>query len=180
MKQRKANLPGEWPDPTEWGYERLVRMARRRLVGYEHLAEDVVSQALMKWSRIAPSKSRVARIEQVIKSEAYSMIRSEQRRRDRETRVVHDRSSSRHHGGSSLDGHDPGDQALCVLRQALIATCKREQIRVTAIDTEVLELLFGGCSPAEVARITGLSRYKVRRSRHLWADVAARTEWGGG
>lgn len=176
--RRKGNHndTGEWPDPNDWGYERLVSLARRRLVGHEHLAEDVVSLALMKWSKIPRSKSSVARIEQVIKSEAFSMLRSEQRRRERESRVAHDRSSHRHFGDVGRDDTDPDDQALCELRQALVATCKREKIAITAIDIEVLELLFSGCSPAEVARLTGLSRYRIRRSRHRWASVLAKTE----
>jgi DNA-directed RNA polymerase specialized sigma24 family protein len=174
--KRKANLPGEWPDPNEWGYDRLVNLARRRLVGHEYLAEDVVSLALMKWSRLPPDKASVARIEQIIKSEAYSMLRSEQRRREREARVAHDRSSPGcfHRPGQYVT--DPGDQALSLLRQTLVATCKREKILITAADIEVLELLFSGCSPSEVARITGLGRYKVRKSRLRWASVLAKIE----
>ena len=68
---RDSFRPGEWPRLTAKDYRDLVRLAERRLVGYEHLAEDVVSRTLIKWASISTEKRGVARIEQVIKTEAY-------------------------------------------------------------------------------------------------------------
>jgi tetrahydromethanopterin S-methyltransferase subunit A len=84
---RKEYTPEEWPD-VRGDYQRLVGLARRRLVGFEHHAEDVVTRAVMKWATIPAAKKPVARIEQVIKTEAYSVIRSERRLKEREGKVA--------------------------------------------------------------------------------------------
>ena len=167
----QEHLPGEWLDISDRGeYQRLVRLARRRLVGHEHHAEDVVSRAVIKWSTISPEKQSVARIEQVIKSEAFSVLRSEDRSRHRETRVVHDRAS-----GVGGRGQGFGDPELCLLRRALAETCKRESIPITTVDVEVIEALFAGCNVTTIARLMGLTRHEVRRSKRRWQSVVTKT-----
>ena len=159
-------LPGRWPDLSEYGtYERLVKLARRRLVGCEHHAEDVVSRALMKWHTISPDKRGVARIEQVIKTEAYSVLRSEHRLRERETRFVRDPVCP----SPAITQRD--DHEICLLRRAMAETCKRHDITITTAEVEILELLFGGRTPSAVVRLTGLSRYEVRKARRKWQHI---------
>jgi hypothetical protein len=139
------------------------------LVGSEHHAEDVVSRALIKWTQISPEKRGVARIEQVIKSEAYSVLRSEIRRREREARATRD---------PTLVARDRSraQRDLCDLRRALGETVKRHAITITSTDVEVLELLFAGLSLSTVVKITGLNRYHVRRSRATWQRVLDLTD----
>lgn len=166
----KEHIPGEFPDISRAEYQRFVALAKRRLVGFEHHAEDVVSQALVKWTRISASRRGVARLEQVIKSEAYSFIRSERRYRDRDTRVFADRSSPV--AGSSLP-HNDNDVVL--LRLALAETSERAGIAITTDDVEVFELLIAGYSLSEIVRETGLSRHSVKSSRRKLQELLSRT-----
>ncbi len=147
-----------------------MALAKRRLVGFEHHAEDVVSLAMMKWARIAPNRGTVARIEQVIKTEAYSFLRSEQRARDRDTKAFGDRAlpiagTARPHS----------DQETVLLRRALAETCRRERAAIRARDIEVLELLLAGFSLSEVVRRTGFTRHQVRTSQKVWQDLLRKT-----
>ena len=153
-------VPGEFPELTRREYQRLVALAKRRLVGREHHADDVVSLAILKWVRISPARRRVARIEQVIKSEAYSLIRSERRARERDTRAVGDRSSPL---GGSARAHT--DQDLAELRLALSTAGRQTGIELSAEDIEVFELINAGYNLSEIVRKTGLSRHTVRSSR---------------
>ena len=93
---------GTWPALTRSAYSRLVQLAKCRLVGYEDHAEDVVSQVLIKWSALPPDRASVARIEQVIKTEASSWRRSEQRLHARERRAAADRALGAEHNVDSL------------------------------------------------------------------------------
>ncbi|MGI9614219.1 MAG: hypothetical protein ACR2QO_15010 [Acidimicrobiales bacterium] len=160
--------PGQFPE--RFDYARLVSLAKRRLGGLEHHAEDVVSLALMKWARISTDRRGVARIEQVIKTEAYSFIRSERRARDRDTRAVNDR-------GLVIGGTERphSDYDIVVLREALAETIRKTGATVTAVDLEVFELLVAGCSPSDIVRRTDLTRHQVRRSRLAWQELLRRT-----
>ena len=167
----KDQIPGQFPDISKREeYQRLVALARRRLVGFEHHAEDVVSLAMMKWARISAERAGIARLEQVIKSEAYSMIRSERRAKERETRVFDDRSSPL---GGSTRPHT--DQDMVLLRRALAETIASSGLVVTVQDLEVLELLMAGLSISDVVRRTGISRYQVKRSRETLQILLRRT-----
>lgn len=163
----KKELP-QFPDRLD--HARLVALAKRRLGGLDDHAEYVVSLALMKWARISADRRGVARIEQVIKTEAYSFIRSERRSRERDTRAVNDRGLAI--GGT---GRPYSDYDLVVLRNALAETIQRMGATVTAGDIEVFELLVEGFSPSEIVRRTDLTRHQVRRSRLLWQELLRTT-----
>ena len=165
--------PGQWPDISEPGvYKRLVGLAKRRLVGYESHAEDVVSRVLIKWSTIPHEKASVARIEQVVKTEAFSFLRSETRAKERDTRVARDPTSAI--GRSSIHGQTGHELGL--LRAALAETCKREKIPISTTDIEVIELLFAGHNLSSIARSMGISIYEVKKSRERWRVVCSLTE----
>jgi hypothetical protein len=175
MAQR-SDEPNSWPDVAGRGvYARLVALARRRLVGYEHLAEDVVSRSMVRWTAISPDRLAVARIEQVIKSEAYSVLRSEKRARNREARVSGDPANPVLGTASR-----PGAEELVELRVAIAETCRRENIGIAEHDVEVLELLFAGHTMSEVVRLTGLARHTVKQSRRTWQQVLRLTGTGTG
>ena len=156
--------PGQWPSNLSHDdYRRLVLLAERRLVGYQQHAEDVVSRALMKWAKISPEKAGVAHIEQVIKTEAYSVLRSLSRSRVRDT-------------GHALHQSGDGDPAAeernyVLLRQAMAETCIHHRITITTVDTELLELLLAGLTQEQTRRVMGLPRHQVRRSRAIWQRV---------
>lgn len=167
----KDQIPGEFPDISRReDYQRLVALARRRLVGFEHHAEDVVSLAMIKWARISADRRGVARLEQVIKSEAYSFLRSERRARDRDTRVYADRSSP-----IAGTARPHTDQDTVLMRRALAETCRAEGISLRAQDIEVLELLLSGFSLSDIVRRTGFSRHQVKSSKRKWQDILRRT-----
>lgn len=169
----REHPPGEWLDLSEPGeYQRLLRLARRRLVGHEHHAEDVVSRAVVKWRSIPAHMLGVARIEQVIKSEAYSVLRSEQRWRARDTRFVGD--PSLHPSWAS----GATDHELSILRRTLAETCKQHRISITDLDVEVLELLFAGLAISAVVRVTGMPRHRIRQSRDKWKRVLTKADIG--
>jgi hypothetical protein len=164
---RKEYTPEEWPD-VRGDYDRLVGLARRRLIGFEHHAEDVVSRAVMKWVTIPADKRSVARIEQVIKTEALSWLRSEQRRRDRERKVAHDPTLRSGHA----DMVDEIDRRM--LRREIVQVCKREHRTLSPCDVEILELLFAGYSLSAIVRHTGLSRHEVKKARAKWREILSR------
>ena len=171
MTFEKEPEPGKFPDISRRGdYARLVALAKRRLVGLEHHAEDVVSLALMKWARISADRRGVARIEQVIKTEAYSFIRSERRSRERETRAHADRSLPTDGSARPHSEHE-----AMLLRRSLVETSRRAGVPITATDIEVLELLLVGFSPSDIVRRTDLTRHRVRASRRKWQDLLRRT-----
>lgn len=166
--KRSECIPGVWPEISEQDeYERLVRLARRRLVGYEHHAEDVVSRALIKWASIPSHKRSVARIEQVLKTEAYSLLRAEHRARERDTRVASDPSLR-----SKVATQTQGDVDYRLLRQALAEACRQERVRLSTIDVQVIEMVFAGFNLAEIERSLGVPRHEVRRSRNKWRRLA--------
>ena len=163
--------PGEWPDISAPGvYQRLVGLARRRLVGYEGHAEDVVSRVLVKWSSLSTTKRSVARIEQVVKTEAYSLLRSERRLRDRELRAVADPAVS-----AAVQSHGERAREVALLRLALAETCRREKIHLAPLDIEIFELLLAGFSLTGAAQATGSTMHEVRRSRDRWRHVCELT-----
>ena len=145
-------------------------MARRRLVGFEQHAEDVVQRALIKWQGISRTKAGSARIEQVVKTEALSILRSTHRTMARDTRVVTDPSSNIGRSHS-----EQREREQVELTRALIETCKNERITVRRPDVEVLELLLAGYRTAEIVRSTALSRHTVRTSKRLWQRVVELT-----
>ncbi|MEM9132509.1 MAG: hypothetical protein AAF962_00020 [Actinomycetota bacterium] len=159
-----AHTPHPWPDLSTTGeYQRLVWLARRRLVGHEHHAEDVVSLAAMKWSRLPPAQRAVGHIEQVIKSEAYSLLRSEGRSRRREQTVGEDRSRPPTGSTNTTD--------LRLLRVAIAETCRRHRITLTRRDVHFFELLLAGQTLAEAERTMDTSRYEIRKMRDTWRRV---------
>lgn len=163
-----VSRPGQWPHFGPAEYRRLIRLAKRKLAGNDHLAEDVVQRAVIKWTTISADNER-ARIEQVVKTEATSALRSELRARERDTRATCDRSFSKDASQSSQAERD-----LRLLRLALAQAAAREGIPLTSADAEVLELLFAGSTITETVRLTGLPRSLVRRSRSTWRRIASR------
>ncbi|MEL7156145.1 MAG: hypothetical protein AAFN30_06040 [Actinomycetota bacterium] len=160
-----------WPDLSTAGeYGRLVWLAKRRLVGHEYHAEDVVSRALMKWQGLPDRQRAVGRIEQVIKSEAYSLLRSENRARERERRVAADRSE----GSNNMEAGTTSTD-LRLLREAIAQTCKREGITLTNRDVEFVELLLAGLNLSEAQRSMKASRHEVRKLRDKWRRVLRQT-----
>lgn len=160
-----------WPDiggPSE--YRRLVWLARRRLIGHEHHAEDVVSRALIKWSGLPDRQRAAGHLEQVIKTEAHSLLRSEQRSRSREQRVSGDRSQP-------PEGSDGcrRDIDLRLLRNAIAETCKTHGISLTARDVEFIELLLAGLNLTQTQHAMEASRYEVRKLRHKWQRILRQT-----
>ncbi|MEM7340122.1 MAG: hypothetical protein AAF467_15810 [Actinomycetota bacterium] len=164
MEAREWQTPGEWPTWLYGSeYDRLLALARRRLIGYEHLAEDVLSRAVIKWTSVPADRRGIARIEQIIKSEAHSVRRSENRARVRDTRSVTDAAFV-----ARRDLEDQADLDLARLRLDLAVLCKQHNVVPTTVDVEVLEFLFAGCSLAETARILEMPRYDIRRCRDRW------------
>lgn len=164
----RGDLGGKnWPDLTTPGmYGRLVWLAKRRLVGHEHHAEDVVSRALIKWSGLPSPQREVGRIEQVIKSEAFSLLRSEERARERERRAAADRSR-----GMSDAVADTTSADLRLLREAIAQTCKREGIDLSGRDVEFVELILAGLRLSEAQRTMNASRHEVRKLRDKWRRI---------
>lgn len=163
----ECSRSGEWPRLGPEEYRRLVRLAKRRLAGNDHLAEDVVQRAMIKWTTI-PVDHPQARIEQVVKSEATSVLRSELRARERDTRATLDPSLA-----PSRGAQNPSQRDLHELRIALAQTAVSKSIPITSDDLEVLELLFAGWPMTDTVRLTGLSRSRVRRSKSTWKRIAA-------
>lgn len=159
-----AHTPNHWPDLGRPGeYQRLVWLARRRLIGHEHHAEDVVSRAAIKWSRLPPAQRAVGHIEQVIKSEAFSFLRSEGRSRRRERTVAEDRSRQPYGSSDATE--------LRLLRTAIAETCRRHRITLTRRDVRFFELLVAGQTLAEAERTMQTSRYEIRKMRDTWRRV---------
>ncbi|MFV0259303.1 MAG: hypothetical protein ACK5PP_12745 [Acidimicrobiales bacterium] len=158
------------PDWSNRCFDRrhLLRLARQRLVGREHHADDVVNRAILKYTQLPAEQRPRARIEQIIKTEAYSVLRSEQRRRERETGYVSD--PSRPSGERRVDAAFDA----VVLRQAIVKTCREADIEVSVIDIEVFELLVVGYSLAEITRMGDFSRHEIVRSRDNWRRILRR------
>ncbi len=147
-------------------YDRLLRLARRRLIGFEHFADDVVSRALIKWSGLPDDQRRNGFIEQVIKTEAYSMLRSEDRRANRQHRSAEDPAI-----GRRPQAEVEADRRQVELRMAVAQTCRRLDVRLGPLDLEVFELILAGMNLADVERSLGVSRYQIRKSRKLWQRI---------
>ncbi len=158
--------PGEWMALSDQQYERLVRLARRRLVGWELHAEDVVSRALLRWQAMPRDLPR-ARIETLIRSEAYSVLRSEKRRSEREHRASNDRATAFNHLAHQLVAGD----ALPTIKLDIARACRQSGIPISALDLEVLELLFAGYTVADATRAMALPRHVVKRSRERWRQI---------
>jgi hypothetical protein len=158
------SAPGQWPTSlmSHNEYRRLVALASRKLVGYGHLAEDAVSRAFVRWSQLPATTSR-ARIEVVVRSEALSLLRSEKRREQRESRVCGDPSSPLSRAAHHDDGH--------LLRRVIVVQCRREAIELSAVELEVFELLCAGATIAELTRDLGLPRHRVKAIRDKWRRI---------
>jgi DNA-directed RNA polymerase specialized sigma24 family protein len=151
---------------SKGSYDRLVQLAKRRLAGIEHGAEDVVSRAVVRWASLPPRTWPVARLEQVIKSEAASWRRTEHRLAARQLRA----------------GRDPTlrtpmlvpyylDVDLIVLRRILATASEKQGGAMATRDVEILDLLLAGYSQQEIAKLANCSRDTVRRSRTRWQLV---------
>jgi DNA-directed RNA polymerase specialized sigma24 family protein len=157
--------PGEWAELTGPQYQRLLALARRRLVGYEHHAEDVVARAMRRWLKI-PKDHPSARIETIINSEAKSLLRSEKRLAARQRRATDDRSSPLWAGRAEQNQFD-----LALVRAEIGQVCQRFASQISTVDVEVLEHLFAGFTIAETARSMELQRHEVKRSRFRWRTL---------
>ena len=160
--------PGIWPRLSREGHRRLVSLARRRLVGWELDAEDVVQLAYIKWSSLDPALDGTARIEQVVKSTADSWRRSDQRRIDREVRY------------QRLKNSRPEDTLTVVELSLAVEELEhlafRAGLGVSERDRVVLRLLLEGSPMSEISRETGFSLSQVRTSKSLWQTVWQRSE----
>ncbi len=175
-----AHIVGTWINLDPSQYRRLVAIARRCLVGHEHHAEDAVSRAVVRWLSIPGARQSVARIEQVVKSEAHSILRSERRTKAREERYERDRSRARCADSASSSFEERA------LRASLRRVAAANRITLTPFDARVLDLLLAGCSAADAGRRLGVGRHRVRQSRDKWrrvvelsADADRRTDRDG-
>lgn len=162
----KQGRRARWYVPSDAEYRRLVRLAERRLVGQQRDAEDVVSRALIKMAHLPKRQRARARIEQIIKTEAYSVLRSEGRAIERDRRAATDR-------GLSGDGEariDPA-QELVLFRRTLGEAVLRSGEPITDFDTTVIELALAGLNQAEIERSLGCTRSEVRSSVRRWARI---------
>lgn len=163
MSDEYEYQPGRWPDlSVPRRYEHLVALARRRLVGHEHHAEDAVSRALIRWAQLSPDLSPVARLERVIASEANSILRSESRLRCREERSARDRALPSRTSGDA--GEVDRILISIVIGQSLAGS------KSTEADAEVriLDNLHAGLSVADICRRHNYSRYYVNQIRRRW------------
>ena len=163
----KEHLVGTWIELDDDGeHKRLLRIAASYLRGAEHHAEDVVTRALMKWRTIPADRQPVARLEQVMKSEARSLLRSERRAQDRERRWAADRALTSN--PDEIDRH----LELWELTDSLIATARSVAVEIDQDDLVILDLMLQGMRVADICRCTTLTRYQVRRSRAKWQTCA--------
>ncbi len=154
--------PGEWIDISLPGtYRRLRQLASRRLGGNHHHADDVVARALIRWVMMPKDTTHKARIEQVIISEAYSLLRSEARIRGRERRAGTDPTRA-------MASWTAPETDVPILRHSLSEALEQQESEFENDDLEVLEFLYTGYSIAEICRATDFSRYYVARSRAKW------------
>ncbi len=159
-------IPGRWPELSRSGYSYLVRLAEIRLVGYESGAEDVVANSLVKWQSIDAAKAGVARIEQVIKTEAASWRRGEERRRARERRSAQDPTI-----GFAVQSSTPLELEAVLVGETLNTTLERENVPVSEKDLQALEMLYDGHWMSSVSAELCTSRHSIRRSRQVWSLV---------
>ncbi len=158
-------VPGTWPSLSKAGHERLVWLARRRLVGWEADAEDVVHLTYVKWASLSGSTADVARIEQVVKSAADSWRRSDNRRIAREAKYEGRRARS----------HDPEadyteiDLSLMVRELELLAI--GFGVSISETDLKILRHLLDGESMTQIAAAMNRSRYEIRQARGRWQHV---------
>ena len=157
--------PGEWPNlAVPRSYQRLVALARRRMVGHELHAEDAVSRAVIRWARLSSDLQTVARLEQVVASEANSIVRSEGRRRDREERSARDPTLH-----PSLVTRDSEEQVVVAI--VIGQSMRRSTAPFTDLELLILDLLRAGLTTAEICRRHNLSRYYVGQVRRQWRLV---------
>ncbi len=168
MSEEDVSTPGRWPKLSRGSHARLVQLARWRLGGHSSAAEDIVQQAFIKWTSIDESKADRARLEQVVKTEAASYLRSEGRRRTREIRFATDRARVNRRSD---------DESLAVdmrLAAGLLASlARRRGISITAIDVLILNRLLDGEAISRIARELHVTRWVVKQSRQRW-QLAAR------
>ena len=160
--------PGQWPKVSRAEYERYRRLAMWRLrgSGAEHLVDDVVSRAMIRWAALPEDTVSSARIEQVIKSEVYSALRSEKRLKGREQRAATDRSAKRSTASPQATDHD-----MMLIRYSIVQTCNRCHLGLSTKEIEVFELLVAGLSLAEISRLTHLKRHQLRKIRGVWRRI---------
>ena len=159
--------PGQWHEFDRNEYKRLLSLARYRLgQNYHHLADDVVMRTLIKWRQLSPESKARARIEQVIKTEALSVIRSERRLKAREIRAGEDRALA-----PSQRPSDSTDRNSAELRVLIAHACKKHRIQLTALELEIYEFLNAGLSLSEIERQLHLRRHKVRQIKERWQLV---------
>ena len=130
---------------------------------YEADAEDAVSRALEKWTRI-PATKQEARIEQVVKSESDSQVRAARRRLNRDHNATADRALSTQREARPTAG-------FSLLLSDLLRTAQRIGVDVSEVDVNVLLLLFAGFSISDVERTFGIRRHRVRSSRETWRKI---------
>ncbi len=158
-------VPGTWPKLSKEGHDRLVRLARRRLVGWEADAEDVVHVAYIKWASLSSSAADVARIEQVIKSTAESWRRSDKRRSAREAKYEMGQARV----PDDLAELTEVELSLMVGELELFAL--RVGISIEQTDLEVLRSLLAGISMTQIARNMNQRRTDIRKIKGRWQLV---------
>ena len=150
-----------WRDPWQDGsYQRLVNLARSRLGGITHLAEDAVQEALISWYRSDAANNPRARIETIVISRSHDLRRQLGRSHKREANAMIDGPSAT----------PDADQALetSALRLAAHQSYRAAWGEVEGQDGEVLELLLAGFNQVEVGRQLDLTRSMVRSSVRRW------------
>ena len=146
-----------WKDDS---YQRLVNIARSRLAGMSHLAEDAVQEALISWHRSNAASNPRAQIETVVISRAHDLRRKMTRSQQREWKVTADTQTSN-------PSHDP-DTDLAALRLTAHQNYAALWVDVDIIDSEILELLLSGHNQTETAEHLRLTRAVVRSSINRW------------
>ncbi len=143
---------------------RLEALSRRRMrTVCEHEAPDVVNRALIKWLSIPDHKLDVARIEQVVKSESDSAVRSTQRRLTRDHRSTTDRH---------LTAAVRSTEGFGLLLLALLQTADAIGVEPTEFDLRVLLLLFAGYSMSAIEELVPeKTRHDIRKSRGTWQEI---------
>ncbi|MCP4963717.1 MAG: hypothetical protein GY926_00590 [bacterium] len=167
MVEEDVPTPGRWPMLSRGSHARLVQLARRRLGGHTSAAEDIVQQAFIKWTSIDESRADRARLEQVVKTEAASYLRSEGRRKAREIRYATDRARGYQHSDDESAAVD-----LRLAAGLLASLARQRDISITTIDVRILTQLLNGETISGIARDLDVTRRVVKQSRQRWQLVA--------
>jgi len=158
-----------WRDPWQDGsYQRLVNLARSRLGGITHLAEDAVQEALISWHRSDAANNPRARIETIVISRSHDLRRQLDRSHKREANAM-------------IDGHSATPDADQALETSALRLAAHQNYEATwggadDLDYEVLELLLAGFNQLDIGRRLNLTRSMVRSSVKRWQHAFHKTD----